>query len=607
MEKKFWKQLSESMLVFVIVSLFACSDKGQEEDFSNVPGVKDESWSSVVTCNPNGETLECSFTALAPWNLEGSAAWYTVSKTSGSKGTTKILFQIEPNTTGKTRSSEICLNVNGYKSVYFTLKQNHKDKEISSDDFDMNKEVDKRLSKYYLWNADYNKLIRDFTIPYESISDNFLEKTLMTMTTNTLDKKWDEYIEDYSLYSYLSRTEKDLSRSALVAGVNHGIEKEDYTNSYGFASVIPARLNGQDDQFVFVVESVYPSSPASALNLNRGTIIYEIDDKKITSNNYYSNYFELMLPTKSSLKLNVVKNESSKLEYVTVMPVEIDQTPILMNSVIEVGSHKIGYLVYKGFDAAYDDDLLKVIGDFKSQGVTDFVLDLRYNGGGHVISSMLLSACIAGDKCKDKIFQYYRYNDARMADVSGTQKETGTLYDSSAGYFYERFYYPKYYGVSLSSYALNMDKLYVLTTSLTASASELVISSLRGIDYEVTVIGEQTEGKNVGMEVFKFEKDGYDYELAPITFQGYNSKKETVPENGIKVDYEVADWNGGYVDFGEINEPLLAKAIELITGTVSASSRNVGENHSRMIKQKKYPLVSHHRKGSLVLMPQTEE
>ncbi|MBQ8242383.1 MAG: peptidase S41 [Bacteroidaceae bacterium] len=607
MEKKFWKLLSESMLIFVIASLFACSDKGKEEDFSNVPGVKDESWSSIVACNPNGETLECSFTALGPWNLEGSAVWYTVSKTSGSKGTSKISFQIEPNTTGKTRSSEIYVNVDGYKSVQFTLNQDYKDEEISSDDFDMNKEVDKRLSKYYLWNTDYNKLTRDYTIPYESISDNFLEKTLMTMTTNTLDKKWDDYTEDYSLYSYLSRTEVDLSRSVQMAGVNHGIEKEGYTNSYGFASVIPARLNGQDDQFVFVVESVYPSSPASTLNLNRGTIIYEVDDKKITSTNYYSTYFELMLPTKSSLKLNVAKNESTKLENVTVMPVEIDQTPILMNSVIEVGSHKIGYLVYQGFDAAYDDDLLKVIADFKSQNVTDFVLDLRYNGGGHVISSMLLSACIAGNKCKDKIYQYYRYNDDRMADVSGTKKETGALYDSSAGYFYERFLYPKYYGVSLSSYALNMDKLYVLTTSLTASASELIISALRGIDYEVTVIGEQTEGKNVGMEVFKFEKDGYDYELAPITFQGYNAKKETVPENGIKVDYEVADWNGGYVDFGKTNEPLLAKAIELITGKVVAPSRNVGNIHPEMIIQKKYPLVRNHRKGSLVFMPQIEE
>ena len=165
MEKKFWKLLSESMLIFVIASLFACSDKGKEEDFSNVPGVKDESWSSIVACNPNGETLECSFTALGPWNLEGSAVWYTVSKTSGSKGTSKISFQIDPNATGKTRSSEIYLNVNGYKSVHFTLKQNHKDEEISSDDFDMNKEVDKRLSKYYLWNTDYNKLTRDYTIP----------------------------------------------------------------------------------------------------------------------------------------------------------------------------------------------------------------------------------------------------------------------------------------------------------------------------------------------------------------------------------------------------------------------------------------------------------
>lgn len=91
------------------------------------------------------------------------------------------------------------------------------------------------------------------------------------------------------------------------------------------------------------------------------------------------------------------------------------------------------------------------------------------------------------------------------------------------------------------------------------------------------IIGENTNGKNVGMEVKMFNSGGYTYELAPITFQNYNEKKETVPPEGFSVDYSVMDWNDGYVDFGELNEPMFKKAYELIKGSsrvaVSSASR----------------------------------
>ena len=103
----------------------------------------------------------------------------------------------------------------------------------------------------------------------------------------------------------------------------------------------------------------------------------------------------------------------------------------------------------------------------------------------------------------------------------------------------------------------------MLTSANTASASEAVINSLRGIDIPVTLIGTTTNGKNVGMEGISFTAGSYLYELTPITFQGYNAKQQTVNPDGMEVDKIVEDWGpAGYVDFGA-SEPLI-RAISML-------------------------------------------
>ena len=293
-----------------------------------------------------------------------------------------------------------------------------------------------------------------------------------------------------------------------------------------------------------------------------------MNGERITDKNLEEYYLELLSPTKSQITL-LALNDGEEINPI-LKPTEITPTPILKNSVIEQGEHKVGYLAYNTFDAAFDDELLEVLADFKSQGITDLVLDLRYNTGGHVMTCQMLSGCIAGSRCRGKVFEYYRFNDTRMADVAGMKKE-GHQYDPSAGYFYENFMFDDYYGVNLANYALSLPHLYVLTTGSTASSAEWVIYALRGIDLPVTVIGEKTSGKNVGMEVTKFDKGDYTYELAPVSFQGYNAKQETIPEKGIPVDVEVDEWNNRLGDFGDPTEPLLAKALEMITGIPAAS------------------------------------
>ena len=91
-------------------------------------------------------------------------------------------------------------------------------------------------------------------------------------------------------------------------------------------------------------------------------------------------------------------------------------------------------------------------------------------------------------------------------------------------------------------------------------------------DANVILIGEQTEGKNVGSETF--ENTTYKWEMHPITCQIYNSKGESdFYVNGFTPNYEVAeiDHLDKIFDFGNKDEIMLSTAISIINGTYSTT------------------------------------
>lgn len=141
----------------------------------------------------------------------------------------------------------------------------------------------------------------------------------------------------------------------------------------------------------------------------------------------------------------------------------------------------------------------------------------------------------------------------------------------------ELFAYSSYpnLGTSLSAGSLNLPRVYCLVGNGTASASELVINSLEGIDLDVILIGEKTTGKNVGMEYEEYTVRNNTYRVVPITFQSYNAKGLSDYEKGFEPDILMDETNPYneqgvfyiHKDYGNNEEPLYAKAIELITGT----------------------------------------
>ena len=197
--------------------------------------------------------------------------------------------------------------VQGYKSESLILEQD-KHSNSSTGETEMNSVIDNYLKDYYLWNDDYKAMTRNLSIPFVDSYDNYLEHTLLQMTTNTLDKKPYIYsydvngnpIYEYSLYSYIDRFTKSTVRNVSYAGVNHNVKKQAPSDSYGITKVDVVSLldetGSATGNYAFVIAATYPNSPASSLGINRGHFIYKVNGKSINKSNYLNFYLELYQP-----------------------------------------------------------------------------------------------------------------------------------------------------------------------------------------------------------------------------------------------------------------------------------------------------------------------
>ena len=385
------------------------------------------------------------------------------------------------------------------------------------------------------------------------------------MTTNILDGHWENGKRQY-IYSYIQRVSTS-SASASLADITRA---KTPVSGYGFYAE-PAILD-YSGAYYFLVDWVYPDSPASEAGLKRGDIIGKVNGTTINQSNVENIYYEYFyyypaVGTKTTFSRCSYDFENERPSYGEDADVEVTassyyETPVIYYNVLSSSvdsSVKIGYMVYNSFDSDYDDDVRKVFEMFKESGVNQVILDLRYNGGGAVSSARMISSALAGAKGNDQVFEYYRRNDERMA-AKGLDKDDYRTYENE-----------KFDSSVASQYGFDLKDVYVLTSVNTASASELIINSLRGIDMPVTTVGTTTNGKNVGMEVMQFGPvDGYYYVFAPITFQSYNAKGESDYANGFEPDVLADYTNLIPYDWG-LKEPLLIAALNDILSTPTTS------------------------------------
>lgn len=257
---------------------------------------------------------------------------------------------------------------------------------------------------------------------------------------------------------------------------------------------------------------VFKNSPLAAMGIDRGWQIISIDGQTPTSENFSS----LIGPSEVgvSKKFLFKSPEGSTMEQIFTKS-QIEMNSVLMDSIYTTGTFRVGYFVLESFIGPTEAELTGLFSKFKEEGINELVVDLRYNGGGEVGVAKYLASLIAGSSAFGKVFGTYYHNDKHQGDNSSI---TFTYEDNS----------------------IPLNRVVFITTSGTASASELVINGLKP-HIEVSLVGSKTHGKPVGMYSFEFRDPSIDWVIVPICFSIRNSNNEGDYFDGIPVDVSAAD------------------------------------------------------------------
>ncbi|PZX92831.1 peptidase S41 [Flavobacterium aquariorum] len=410
----------------------------------------------------------------------------------------------------------------------------------------------KGLNLYYLWQADVPNLA-DTRFANQGDLNTFLKG----------------YPEPETLFDAL-RVDKSIDRFSWIVSDYRELEGmlQGTTKNDGVDFGLYRKASDSNDIFGWV-RYIIPNSDASTKDIKRGAIFYGVNGTQLTVSNY-----QTLLLNAENYTLNLADYNNGQItpngKSVTLTKTELSENPILINNVIETGAHKIGYLMYNGFYPNYDSQLNDAFGSLKSQGITDLVLDLRYNGGGSVQTATRLASMITG-QFTDKVFSKQRWNDKINAYFESEDPSAlNNLFTSTIE------------GTTVNS--LNLTKVYILTTKSTASASELVINGLKPY-IDVVQIGDITTGKNVGSITIydspTFGKENrnphHRYAMQPIVLKIVNANDFGDYFNGLEPTYSLKENITNLGVLGTTSEPLLSTAIGKITGTAKMVKKTTGK------------------------------
>lgn len=290
---------------------------------------------------------------------------------------------------------------------------------------------------------------------------------------------------------------------------------------------------------------VFEDSPLQEYGVERGWIIQKINNEMITTS---SDINALLGPDTPGLVTDFVFiNPDGDLITASVAKREITMNTVLHTEIKEVGARKVGYLVFKSFIGPSIEELSEAFSTFKANNVDELILDLRYNGGGRMDVTSHLAGLIAPKSLEGEIFAQYEHNTMRESENSS-------------------------YPFEISDTTLALDRLYVIATRNTASASEALINGLDPF-IDVHVVGDNTYGKPVGMYVFYSEEDYYAY--VPVTFRISNANGYGAYFEGLAASAYASD--NIAVEFGSINEDCFATALGHIETGSFPSLKSSGE------------------------------
>lgn len=403
------------------------------------------------------------------------------------------------------------------------------------------------LENYYLWNKEIAS----------SISSS-LDPETCTDPVATVEK-----IRYKQGGGYNSKQDEDRWTQLFedVTPFQESVQGVETTN--GMSLSIGKFNNTSPQEYFFIVNFVYADSPAAVAGLNRGDIITTFNGNDITDANIEAAYYGETTAT-YGLAIQTSEGIADAGEEVTLTPVKMYLDPIVCSKVFDVAGKKVGYLMYDSFDLDSAEKLINVCKDFKKEGVTELILDLRYNGGGYVMTENLLASMLApADKVEQKaLYQQEIYNSILTQAWSKDDKDFNKTFFT----FDHEINKKK---LSTKDANIGLNKIYAIVTNNTASASEAILVGLNPY-IDLVTIGQRSYGKYC--TGFILGADDV-YEKAPtviskwgiyvmITTYADCDNKNLARPVGIYPDVEAKDSPMDGYPLGDENETMLKAALK---------------------------------------------
>jgi carboxyl-terminal processing protease len=290
-----------------------------------------------------------------------------------------------------------------------------------------------------------------------------------------------------------------------------------------------------------LVQQVYEGSPALEAGLSRGDRITAINGQSVSSLVRNGTVGSAFGPPEIGVVAEIeFETAAGELKQGRMAKRLVTIPTVSVTRMVEADGRRVGYLMFNNFVRPSTAALNDAFAALKAGGANELILDLRYNGGGLVDVAVQLASLIGGTRTSGQVMINWAYNDR----LSPLLNRSTRFQETPAN-------------------TLNLERLFVITTQSSASASELIINSLRPF-IPVVVIGDTTYGKPVGQNTFNF----CDKVLAPVVFSLRNANNEGDFFDGIPADCPAAD--DALHQLGDTEEASFAEALTFMrTGACS--------------------------------------
>jgi C-terminal processing protease CtpA/Prc len=306
---------------------------------------------------------------------------------------------------------------------------------------------------------------------------------------------------------------------------------------------------GLDQEGNARISMIFDKSPLYASGVRRGWIVKKINNIDVAPFFYENNFQgldDLMGPYEAGIT-NIFLFKKPSGDEVTISSTKTAFTinTVLVCDTLHLKSGLTGHLVSIRFIDLAIEEFESAFAFFKSNNIKDLILDLRYNNGGELSCAASLASYIAGGANLGNVFCYTHFNN-ELLQFNNTYKFIN------------------------NNYSLELPRLIIITSRLTASASELVINGLKPFINLITV-GDTTYGKPVGgFELILRKK----YAALPIIFKAINAKGESDYYDGFPPDKVLPD--DITRDFNDREELCLKEAIHYLeTGSISTKGEQL--------------------------------